>query len=117
MILFNDRGDHDDHASAHDDHRTAHDTVRDTMAGQYWFPSMSHEEIIDSFSEWGITIGMNDLKRPSSDFVTNIYAACLQQVTTLTADSLQGPVQTELAKLDSSVRPIPCLVSVLANPR
>ncbi|KAF7800276.1 hypothetical protein EIP86_011524 [Pleurotus ostreatoroseus] len=46
---------------------------------------------------------MNDLKRPSSDFVTNIYAACLQQVTTLSADSLQGPVQRELAKLDSSV--------------
>ncbi len=116
MILFNDRGDDDDDTSAHDRHDAAHDASQDTMAGQYWFPSMSHEEIIDSFSEWGITIGMNDLKRPSSDFVTNIYAACLQQVTTLTADSLQGPVQTELAKLDSSVRPLACPAPALANP-
>ena len=74
------------------------------MAGQYWFPSMSHDEIVDSFSEWGITITQNDLKRPTADFVTTIYTACLQQVTTLTADSLQGPVQRELANLDSTVR-------------
>lgn len=81
-------------------HRTR---SKPTMAGQYWFPSMSHEEIVDSFSEWGITINTNDLKRPTSDFVTNIYAACLQQVTALSADSLQGPIQRELAKLDSPV--------------
>ena len=73
------------------------------MAGQYWFPSMSHEEIVDSFSEWGISINPHDLKRPTSEFVTNIYQACLQQVTTLSTNSLQGSVQRELAKLDTPV--------------
>lgn len=75
------------------------------MAGQYWFPSMSHEEIVDSFSEWGISINPHDLKRPTSEFVTTIYYACLQQVTTLSADGLQGAIQRELAKLENSVCP------------
>ncbi|PSS30908.1 hypothetical protein PHLCEN_2v2533 [Hermanssonia centrifuga] len=72
------------------------------MSGQYWFPSMSHEEIVDSFGEWGIPINMNDLRRPTPDFVAAIYLACLQQVTTLSADALHAPIHQALAQLDST---------------
>lgn len=98
--------DHDhDHGQSRPTRRTLGPYARrhPNMAGQYWFPSMSHEEIVDSFSEWGIAINPHDLRRPSPEFVTNIYYACLQQVTTLSADGLQGPIQRELSRLDSPV--------------
>ncbi|TCD67660.1 kinetochore-associated Ndc80 complex subunit nuf2 [Steccherinum ochraceum] len=70
-------------------------------SGQYWFPSMSVGEIVDAFSGWGISVSHEQVLRPSSDFVLGIYCACLQQVTSITQDSLQEPVQAALATLDS----------------
>ncbi|THH26364.1 hypothetical protein EUX98_g7826 [Antrodiella citrinella] len=71
------------------------------MSGQYWFPSMSVGEIVDAFSGWGISVSHEQVLRPSADFVLGIYSACLQQVTSITQESLSEPVQAALATLDS----------------
>ncbi|KAH8108199.1 Nuf2 family-domain-containing protein [Cristinia sonorae] len=71
------------------------------MAGQYWFPSMSVTEIVDAFSGWGISVSHEQVLRPTADFVLGIYSACLQQVTNISHESLQEPVQIALATLDS----------------
>ncbi|KAK7689176.1 hypothetical protein QCA50_007867 [Cerrena zonata] len=70
------------------------------MAGQYWFPSMSVSEIVEAFSGWGLSVSPQSVVHPSSDFVTKIYTACLQQVTGITDLELQRPVQSAVNTLD-----------------
>jgi hypothetical protein len=70
------------------------------MAGQYWFPNMSAPEIMAALSEWGLSVSTEQLVRPSSDFVTGVYSACLEQVTSIAPEVLHDPVQNALAALD-----------------
>ncbi|CAL1703901.1 unnamed protein product [Somion occarium] len=72
------------------------------MAGQYWFPSMSVSEIVEAFSGWGLSVSPQNVVHPSSDFVTKIYTACLQQVTSITEEELQRPTQAASNILDIS---------------
>lgn len=67
------------------------------MSGQYWFPDMTIPEIMTMLSEWGLSVSTEQLLRPSSDFVTGVYSACLEQATSISADVLHEPVQTSLA--------------------
>ena len=52
------------------------------------------------------TLSHEQVLRPSSDFVLAIYTACLLQVTSITQDTLQEPVQAALAAADSPVSPL-----------
>ncbi|KAI9569099.1 Nuf2 family-domain-containing protein [Boletus coccyginus] len=70
------------------------------MAGQYWFPNMPIPEIMAALSEWGLSVSTEQLARPSSDFVTSVYTACLEQVTSIAPEVLHDPVQSALAALD-----------------
>ncbi|KIJ99575.1 hypothetical protein K443DRAFT_102011 [Laccaria amethystina LaAM-08-1] len=61
------------------------------------FPQMTIPDIINALSGWGIPVSHEQLVRPSSDFVENVYCACLQQVTDLNQDFLRDPVQNSLS--------------------
>ena len=58
---------------------------------------MSLSDIINALAGWGISVTPEQLKSPNPDFVETVYCACLQQVTGLSRDSLQEPVQNALA--------------------
>ncbi|KAH7889874.1 Nuf2 family-domain-containing protein [Phlebopus sp. FC_14] len=72
------------------------------MSGQYWFPNMPIPEIMTALSEWGLSVSNEQLVRPSSDFVISIYSACLEQVTSISHNILQEPVQRALASLEDA---------------
>jgi len=77
------------------------------MGGQYWFPSMSIPEIMGALSDWRLSVSREQLVKPSPDFVSTIYNACLDQVTDLNHRSLHEPSQNALNALDdpNPVRP------------
>lgn len=60
------------------------------------FPQMSIPDIINALAGWGISVSPDQLKSPNSEFVEAVYCACLHQVTDLSHDSLQDPVQNAL---------------------
>ncbi|KAG1904029.1 Nuf2 family-domain-containing protein [Suillus fuscotomentosus] len=72
------------------------------MSGQYWFPNMPIPEIMTALSEWGLSVSNEQLVRPSSDFVTGVYNACLEQVTSISPNVLHKPTQRALASLDDA---------------
>ncbi|KAF8840994.1 hypothetical protein BDN67DRAFT_967767 [Paxillus ammoniavirescens] len=59
-------------------------------------------EIMSALSEWGLSVSNEQLLRPSSDFVTGVYAACLEQVTSISPNVLHESVQNALASLEDS---------------
>ncbi|PCH34940.1 hypothetical protein WOLCODRAFT_141390 [Wolfiporia cocos MD-104 SS10] len=71
------------------------------MSGQFWFPSMSVPEIVDAFTGWGYMVSHEEVARPTPDFVLGIYSACLKQVTGITVESIQGPVEAALARVSN----------------
>jgi hypothetical protein len=73
------------------------------MSGQFWFPFMKYDEIIEAFQEWGMSVSEHSLRSPTPDFVTTVYAACLQQVTSLNEAAFQPVVQRSLQQLDNPV--------------
>jgi kinetochore protein Nuf2 len=70
------------------------------MGGQYWFPSMTIPEIMNALSDWQLSASHEQLVRPSPDFVTAIYFACLDQVTDLNHHSLHDPAHDALNSLE-----------------
>lgn len=74
------------------------------MAGQFWYPSMTVTEIVEAFTGWGMSVTHEQILRPTSDFVLDIYTSCLTQVTRIDQDELLGPNQAALATLDNPVR-------------
>ena len=66
-----------------------------TMAKTH-FPQMSVPDIIESLGKWKIFASPEQLKSPNSEFVERVYCACLHQVTDLSHNSLQDPVQNAL---------------------
>ncbi|KIJ69633.1 hypothetical protein HYDPIDRAFT_36657 [Hydnomerulius pinastri MD-312] len=72
------------------------------MSGQYWFPNMPIPEIMAALSEWGLSVSHEQLVRPSSDFVTNVFSACLEQVTSISPNVLHEPVQNALVALEDA---------------
>ncbi|KAG2158016.1 Nuf2 family-domain-containing protein [Suillus bovinus] len=72
------------------------------MSGQYWFPNMPIPEIMTALSEWGLNVSNEQLVRPSSDFVTGVYNACLEQVTSISPNVLHKPTQRALSSLDDA---------------
>ncbi|EGO21650.1 hypothetical protein SERLADRAFT_410230 [Serpula lacrymans var. lacrymans S7.9] len=63
---------------------------------------MSVTEIMAALSGWGLSVSNEQLVRPSSDFVATVYTACLEQVTSLSYNSLHDPVQRVLSSLDDA---------------
>ncbi|EPT01833.1 hypothetical protein FOMPIDRAFT_1029606 [Fomitopsis schrenkii] len=71
------------------------------MAGQFWFPSMSVPEIVDAFTGWGFSVSSEQVAHPTTDFVISIYCACLEQVTGITASTLQPCVDAALDAVEN----------------
>jgi kinetochore protein Nuf2 len=69
------------------------------------FPRMDTGEIIAALEGWGFPVTNQQLAHPTSDFVENVYFACLQQVTELNQENLRQPVQEVLdaAQIDERV--------------
>lgn len=65
---------------------------------------MSVSEIVEAFAGWGHSVSPQSVVHPSSDFVTKIYVACLQQVTGITDAELQRPTQAAASILDHTAR-------------
>ncbi|KIK24910.1 hypothetical protein PISMIDRAFT_97675 [Pisolithus microcarpus 441] len=72
------------------------------MSGQYWFPNMPIPEIMTALSEWGLSVSTEQLVRPSADFVMGVYSACLEQVTSISSNALQEPIQSALDSMEDS---------------
>ncbi|PPQ63193.1 hypothetical protein CVT24_005738 [Panaeolus cyanescens] len=65
-----------------------------TLKGNY--PTMKIRDIIHALTGWGIPVTPEQLKNPSQEFVEGVYCACLQQVTDISAEVLEEPVQAAL---------------------
>lgn len=65
-----------------------------TLKGNY--PTMKIRDIVHALAGWGIPVSPEQLKNPSPEFVEGVYSACLQQVTDLTSEVLNEPVQSAL---------------------
>lgn len=61
---------------------------------------MKIPEIIEALSDWKLTVSAEQLVKPSPDFVTNVYNACLEQVTALNIQALLEPTQNALNSLE-----------------
>ncbi|THH10174.1 hypothetical protein EW146_g8456 [Bondarzewia mesenterica] len=81
---------------------TEHDMSVGDMGKQqgYWYPAMGHQELIDSFDAWGITLTQQQLLKPTPEFVFDVYTACIQRVNGVTQDVLDERLQTMLADID-----------------
>jgi kinetochore protein Nuf2 len=71
-----------------------------SLVQQYMYPLMDPIDIIESFADWSISITQQQLSRPSPDFVTYIYAACVRQVTGLLQENLEEAVTNVLRESD-----------------
>ncbi|TFY82587.1 hypothetical protein EWM64_g1426 [Hericium alpestre] len=67
---------------------------------QYWFPSMDPGEIVLSLQAWGLQVNAQQLVKPTSDFVARVYTACVEQVSGINEETLEGPLEAALASLD-----------------
>lgn len=63
------------------------------MSQQYWFPTMHNADIVAALDDWGLQSTIEQLVRPTPDFVYGIYTACLAKVTGITPESLREPSQ------------------------
>lgn len=66
----------------------------------FWFPSMRISEITLALEEWGLRVTEDQIQRPTSDVVQAIYVLFLQQVTGITPEALEGPVNRAVAGID-----------------
>ncbi|KAH8114618.1 Nuf2 family-domain-containing protein [Phellopilus nigrolimitatus] len=63
----------------------------------FWFPSMKIVEIVVALKEWGLHVSEDQIQRPTADVVQAIYVLFLQQITGITPESLQEPVNRAVA--------------------
>lgn len=63
---------------------------------------MPPSEIVGYLGGWNINISHEQLLRPTPEFVESVYYACLEQVTSISLDSIRNPVQNALAALEDS---------------
>jgi hypothetical protein len=64
------------------------------------FPKMSIPDIINSLAGWDMPVSQEQLIRPSPDFVQTVYCACLQQITSISHESLSEQIKSALAVLE-----------------
>jgi hypothetical protein len=67
---------------------------------------MSIPEIMGALSDWDLSVSHEQLVKPSQDFVTAIYNACLEQVTYISHQSLIQPTQNALNSLEDPISDI-----------
>ena len=68
------------------------------------YPDMKPEEIASTLADWGVAITAEQLLRPTSDLVESIYWACLTEVTGISRERLQQPIQQGLQACTSGQR-------------
>ncbi|KAH9857774.1 Nuf2 family-domain-containing protein [Lenzites betulinus] len=71
------------------------------MTSKFWFPSLPVSEVVDAFTGWGYSVSPEQVARPTSDFVLGVYSACLEQLTGITLDTLQEPLEQALATMEN----------------
>ncbi|KAH9901654.1 Nuf2 family-domain-containing protein [Cubamyces lactineus] len=71
------------------------------MSSAFWFPSLPVSEVVDAFTGWGYSVSPEQVARPTSDFVLGVYSACVEQLTGITLDTLQEPIEQALATTDN----------------
>ncbi|KAI0822657.1 Nuf2 family-domain-containing protein [Trametes gibbosa] len=71
------------------------------MSSKFWFPSLPVSEVVDAFTGWGYSVSPEQVARPTSDFVLGVYSACLEQLTGITLDALQEPLEEALATMEN----------------
>ena len=64
------------------------------------FPKMSLGEITHSLAGWNIPVSHEQLLRPSQEFVQTVYFACLQQISSITRESISDPAHSALLPLE-----------------
>ncbi|OSD02761.1 hypothetical protein PYCCODRAFT_1458867 [Trametes coccinea BRFM310] len=71
------------------------------MSSAFWFPSLPISEVVDAFTGWGYSVSPEQVARPTSDFVLGVYCACVEQLTGITLDTLQEPLEQALATTEN----------------
>ncbi|KAI8998922.1 Nuf2 family-domain-containing protein [Trametes punicea] len=71
------------------------------MSSAFWFPSLPVSEVVDAFTGWGYSVSPEQVARPTSDFVLGVYSACVEQLTGITLETLQEPIEQALATTDN----------------
>ncbi|KAI5122463.1 hypothetical protein M0805_008774 [Coniferiporia weirii] len=66
----------------------------------FWFPSMKVGEIARALEEWGLRVSEDQIQKPNGDIVQAIYVLFVQQVTGITPESLEEPVDRAVAVID-----------------
>lgn len=74
------------------------------MSSKFWFPSLPVSEVVDAFTGWGYSVSPEQVARPTSDFVLGVYSACLEQLTGITLETLQEPIEQGLTTTETPVR-------------
>ncbi|KLO15739.1 hypothetical protein SCHPADRAFT_849077 [Schizopora paradoxa] len=72
------------------------------MNGQksFWFPSMNIPDITQALDDWGLRVSEDQIKKPTGEVVQSIYMVVLQQLTGISRDVLQEPVNRALGAVD-----------------
>lgn len=83
-----------------------HPPTPPAMSSAFWFPSLPVSEVVDAFTGWGYSVSPEQVARPTSDFVLGVYSACVEQLTGITLDTLQEPIEQALATTDNPVCPM-----------
>ncbi|EIW60678.1 kinetochore-associated Ndc80 complex subunit NUF2 [Trametes versicolor FP-101664 SS1] len=71
------------------------------MSSKFWFPSLPVSEVVDAFTGWGYSVSPEQVARPTSDFVLGVYSACLEQLTGITLETLQEPIEQGLTTTET----------------
>ncbi|CDO69122.1 hypothetical protein BN946_scf185042.g24 [Trametes cinnabarina] len=71
------------------------------MSSAFWFPSLPISEVVDAFTGWGYSVSPEQVARPTSDFVLGVYCACVEQLTGITLETLQEPMEQALATTEN----------------
>ncbi|THH11642.1 hypothetical protein EW145_g515 [Phellinidium pouzarii] len=66
----------------------------------FWFPSMKIGEIVRALEEWGLRVSDDQIQKPTGDIVQAIYVLFVQQVTGITPEALEQPVNRAIAVIE-----------------
>ncbi|TRM59457.1 Nuf2 family-domain-containing protein [Schizophyllum amplum] len=83
------------------------------MAVAFKFPKMEVEDIIGALNGWNLSVNEVQILRPTPDFVRDVYRNCLEHITAINEDSVQGAVQD--AFMDTNIDETDLYASALSE--
>lgn len=69
----------------------------------FWFPSMKFSEITCALEDWGLRVSEDQIQKPTGEVVQSIYLVFLQQLTSISFESLQEPANRALAGIEQNM--------------